>query len=31
MKQFRLTLREAATAARIANAYGLTCTLTFTQ
>jgi len=31
MKQFRLTLSEATAAARIANAYGLTCILTFTQ
>jgi len=31
MKQLRLTLNQAAAAARIANAYGLTCILTFTQ
>ena len=31
MKQLRLTLCETATPARIANAYGLTCILTFTQ
>ena len=31
MKQLRLRLSEAATPARIANAYGLACILTFTQ
>jgi hypothetical protein len=31
MKQVRLTLSESAVATRIAHAYGLTCTLTFTQ